>query len=199
MDAWLGLGTGAAFVGFGTAIALDHGRDSRSSAARALAVTESLMLGGMMLGNSMFLFSEGPSHHQERYARFKRDEQQGGISEGRLAQYEGELYAAAQSSAQNRRMNGWVYLGAALGGAGLLALATSPDLRGGARGLAILEGAVLLPLGIVQGALAFANESSTERVWRSYRLAQDKANAPGVSVTPLVSASAVFLVGTGRF
>ena len=121
------------------------------------------------------------------------------MSQARLAQYEGELYADAEISGSRRRMSGWVNLATGVAGAGLIALAATSDMRGAARGLTYLEGAVIMPLGLITGIVELRGQSSNEREWRNYRLGQGAVSPPRLSMAPMLLPSGLFLAGGGTF
>ena len=96
-----------------------------------------------------------------------------------------------------RRLGGFISLGAAGAGAGLIALAATSDMRGGARLLTYAEGGVMLAYGTIANILLLSRESDVERQWRLYRTS---ASAPPVarwSVQPIVTPHGFVLTTAG--
>jgi len=196
---WLNLVTGTCYTALGVGAAFDRSEEPRSSVFRGLAVTESLVIGGALLGDAVLGFAAGPSIDGGRYARFQRDRRTGNLSEARLAQYEGELYADAQISASLRRLSGWVNFGVGVAGAGLIAIAATSDMRGSARALTYVEGAVIMPAGLITGIVELESQSSNEREWRNYRLGAAAGSPPRLSMAPILLPNGLLLTGGGRF
>lgn len=129
------LAVGAAYTGIGVFAALNTQEEPRDSVFRGLAVTESLVIGGIFLGVGFHGLLPGPTMDVHRLARFQHDVRAGRMSATRLAQYEGELYTGALGARISRRTTGWMYMGAALAGSGLIVLAATSDMRGAAKEL----------------------------------------------------------------
>jgi hypothetical protein len=181
--------TGAAYTGIGVAIATDTKQEPRASFLRGVAVTESLLFGGLCFGigaNGLASWN-GPSMGTARYARFRRDRGAGELSAFKLGQYEGELYRDATAAGSRRRADGFLLLAAGAAGAGLIALAATSDMRGDARFLVYLEGGTFLPFGTVAGILLLSGESAQERQWRLYRTAARPASVVRWSVHPVLT------------
>jgi hypothetical protein len=193
------LAVGAAYTGIGVFAALNTQEEPRDSVFRGLAVTESLVIGGIFLGVGFHGLLPGPTMDVHRLARFQHDVRAGRMSETRLAQYEGELYAGALGARISRRTGGWMYMGAALAGSGLIVLAATSDMRGAAKELTYVEGAVLTPLCAILGVLRWTNESAREREWRRYRLGQSRAPVARLAVFPSLTAGGMLVVTGGIF
>jgi hypothetical protein len=195
----LDLVLGAAYSAIGVAIAFDRSEEPRSSFFRGLAVVESLAIGGAELGQAIDGWASGPSVDVARYARFRQDVRSGHWTSLRLAQYEGELYADAQISAMLRRRVAWASLGAGLAGASMIAIAATSDMRGAARGLTYVEGAVLLPIGTIGGLAALLSPSPNECEWRNYRQPQGVAPMRQLSLLPIPIPGGLLLSAGARF
>jgi len=66
---WLNLVVGTFYVALGAGAAFDRSEEPRSSGFRGIAVTESLVIGGALLGSAAFGFAAGPSIDGSRYAQ----------------------------------------------------------------------------------------------------------------------------------
>ncbi|MES1184312.1 MAG: hypothetical protein ABUL60_10880 [Myxococcales bacterium] len=195
--ALLDLALGAAYAGIGVAVALDTHEKPRDSFFRGLAVTESLAIGGTYIGKAIYGLSGGSSFEEDRYARFLRDVRAHRMTELRLAQYEAELYVEADRARNGRRLQAWANLGGALAGAGLIALAATSNMTGAAKGLTLLEGAVLTPTCAIGGIVGLARESMIEKEWRRYRTEQGTASVARLTVVPVLTPGrAVLMVGS---
>jgi hypothetical protein len=84
-------------------------------------------------------------------------------------------------------------------GAALIAIAATSDMRGAARDLTYLEGAVIMPVGLITGIVQLRSQSSNEREWRNYRLGEAAVPAPRLSMAPILLPSGLLLAGGGRF
>lgn len=197
--AFLHLALGTAYAGLGVGLALDTHEKPRDSLFRAIAVTESLAIGGTYIGKSIYGFSLDSSFEEHRYARFLRDVREHRMTELRLAQYEGELYVEAVYARNGRRIEAWMNLGGAFAGAGLIALAAASDMTGAARGLTYLEGAVLTPTCAVAAIIGFVQESTIEKEWRRYRAEQSTAPRAQLTLLPVLTQSRALLVVGGSF
>jgi hypothetical protein len=82
---WINLVNGVFYTALGIGAAFDRSEEPRSSGFRGIAVTESLVIGGALIGDAVFGFAAGPSIDGGRYTRFQRDLHGGGLSEARLA------------------------------------------------------------------------------------------------------------------
>jgi hypothetical protein len=198
-SALLKLLVGVAYGGLGVGMALDKHEPAKDSFSRAVAVTESVAIGGSFLGMGVYDLSGGSSVDEHRYARFVRDVRAHQMTELRMEQYEGELYADAIISRTRRRTGAWANLGGALAGAGLIALAATSDMRGGARAFVYLEGAVLTPVCAISGIVELNHESANEREWRRYRSPKTAAPAARLLVWPLLTRNSALLVTGGTF
>ena len=185
----ISLVAGVAYAGFGVSLAVDPDQEPRDSSSRGIVVTETLILSGFLLGVGAYGLSSwgSPSPGSHRYARWQRDLRAGKLSHFKLGQYEGELYREAVVARSGRRAGGFLYLGVAAAGAGLIALAATSDLRGEARTVTYVEGAAFLPLGTIAGILMLAGESSHERQWRLYRSGAPSQSVARWSLHPVVT------------
>ena len=191
---------GLLYCGIGVAAAVDkQAVPPGDEGMRGFLATESLALGGMLLGVAVFRFTAGPTTDGHRYARFQRDVHSGRWSELTLSQYEGELYADATISARIRRANGWIGLGAGAAGAGLIALGATSRLRGFDRTLVYIEGGVLLPFGAVGGIAALSGQSSNEREWRNYRLGERARPSARLTFAPVFTRNSMFVAAGAAF
>ncbi len=195
----LHLGLGALYTGAGVIIAFDRSEEPRDSFFRGLAATETFLIGGAQLASGIYGLSAGAGVDEARYARFQRELRAGQLTERQLARYEGELFADAAISRSQRRYGGWISLGQAAAGAGLIVLAATSDMRGTARTLTYVEGAVLTPFCGISGFVALSSESANEREWQRYRGEYANRTVAQVSVVPVLAPGRMLLVASGNF
>jgi len=191
---------GGALVGLGAGFALEDKAKTDGSLARGVAVVGSVALGSYYLADGIHLIASGPTPEVLRWRRFQAAQQANAVDEVMLARFEGELSAEAEAAANRRRARGWVGVGLAAGGAGLVTLAATSHLKDEARHFSYAEGSVWLIAGTLESIWAFASTSSAEKNWNAYRDGMvPPAQSARFSIAPVVGPSSAFISATAAF
>ncbi len=200
-SAVLPLALGVLYTSAGAYVAFDRHEPGRDAAWRGLAVTGAVLIGTISFSAGIYALAPGSTISTLRRAHFQRDVRLGRMNEVLLARYEGELYSDAVRAYVNRRESGWLFGGGAVGGAGLVAIAATSDLRGDARGLIYAEGGVLSAYCLYASIASFNTESEVERLWRFYRAAQPRpaSGSTSWSIVPLAARGSAGLAAVGSF
>jgi len=170
---------GGLLVGFGAWVLVDHadaGADDSSVVAGVLAGA----MGGALLASSVHAVVGRRTTDQLRVERWRTLRAKGLLDDRALARFEGELAAEAEFARWSRTATGVLYIGVGAAGAGVIALAAADQVPHGSRGLAYLEGGLLIALGLWQSIANLAGTSHTEDVVRRYL---DGETSPQVSLT----------------
>jgi len=170
---------GSASVGLGTWVLVAHAdsdEDDSSVGAGVLAIA----MGGAWLALAVHGWF-APSTDELRLDRWRALRARELIDDRALARFEGELAAEAEIARLIRTGKGVAYIGVAAAGAGVIALAAADQVASGSRGLAYLEGGMLVAFGLWQSIANLAGSSYTEDIVRRYHESEAAAR---VSLEP---------------
>jgi uncharacterized membrane protein len=191
--------TGSAWAALGAWVLIAHS-DADEDPSSIEVGTVALATGGSLLIAGVYGLAAPPTADRRRLERWNALRAQGLIDAEELARFEGELAAEAEVARRSRVVSGVSHIGAATGGAAVIALAAAGQVADGSRWFAYVMGGSMVAVGVGQAIVKLCGSSATEDAWRRYQ-SSTSAGAPlgGASVSFGASPNGAQLHLSGRF
>jgi hypothetical protein len=159
---------GSAWAALGAWVLIAH-NDADEDPSSIEVGTVTLATGGSLLAAGLYGLGVPPTTDRRRLERWNTLRGQGTLDAIELARFEGELAAEADAARRSRVVSGVSHIGAATGGAAVIALAAAGQVAEGSRWFAYVMGGSMVAVGVGQALADLCGSSATEDIWQRYR------------------------------